>query len=124
MMETPVGKQAAAECPWCGQGTRLLIRGDGAGGQSLWCAKCACKGPTVGIGKNDFDVADAATIARWSRRAGTGRPHVAADVVERVRLSVSLQQAMCGGAIAAGVSVPVSYADLHILLAALNPPPG
>lgn len=117
---SPVLKPASSlqplGCPWCGDGTQLLLRGDGVGGSALWCRQCLCKGPTVEI-DGDFERSDMRTIERWSNRS-TSSSNVDPALLERLQRMISLHMMIASSGEGASVRVPVGLDDLHTLLQA------
>ncbi len=107
-------KQAAAGCPWCGDGTELILRGDGFGGMSLWCSKCACKGPTVPI-EEAFENADGAAIHQWSKRAAR-QPDLPQEVIDRVSRSVALASVLRVGSLSDTAEVSLQVRDVSALM--------
>jgi hypothetical protein len=107
-------EKAAAGCPWCGAGTKLILRGDGFGGISLWCSQCACKGPTVKI-ENDFADADEAAVDKWSKRAS---PSLALpqEVVDRVSRSVAFASVLSAGPVSETTEVSLKICDIRALM--------
>ncbi len=104
-----------AACPWCGPGSRLALRGDGAGGQALWCTHCGCKGPTVSLSGQDFAEADEQTKVRWSARADRRRTALR-EAIDRIRGEIALHQLMYGKSMPPGSAISVAYQDLSALL--------
>ena len=101
-------------CPWCGDGTQLLLRGDGVGGSALWCKQCLCKGPTVEI-DGDFESSDVRTIERWSNRS-MPRRNIDPAMLERLQRMITLQLMIGDNRGDASARIPVALDDLHALL--------
>ena len=114
--ESQTARRIAAGCPWCGDGTQLLLRGDGIGGVSLWCTRCGCKGPTVPI-SGDFGDADEAAIDHWSSRAAR-KAAVDTALLSRVQSAIAVATLLNGGHVTESLEVPVKFSDLANILSA------